>query len=463
MAIEKIKIHIPVDTDATTATMYFPLNIAKQRGIFESVIGKNILVTPEGATGDSEAIKALYKPKQDDTEQDENKNILSLAIADPTALAGLYENKHTEGEDVEKIRVIGALINKLSFWAISKKKDNSCLITNYDPIIVYTAQYKTSNMIGLRLSEDKQEKEKEQKDESAQEGQDSNKGPVTPVNPGEEFEKLSEEKTLIITPDILRVAEHSTQNNVHILTSYAKNNDNNALPAPDNIDSDYITTAIFAHTDDIKDSEKRKLIVKVIKAIQKARFVLFSSDDIAVETLKSMGCITKINPQDTNGSPKYDDEKITIIAKKVVELMSEGPLYPYEMNIYRKQWRNTMAASRSTAVSALRYGQYVDNEIVIEAENALAKELGIRSINHLPKWLREVVGWIRAARWSDIIIGIFAVGVIALILYLWQKKIPLLEFVGYITIGGGSVAGSVLRPTYYAMKIRDRIQKKKRK
>ena len=152
MAITNIKIYIPVEKTATTATMYFPLNMADQRGIFKSVIGENISIMIEGQKGDSEAIKALY-PKQDDAKQD-NNNTLSLAIADPTALVKLYKNRYTTDGGVKKIKVIGALINRLSFWAISKKKDEKdnkdeeCSLTDYTTIITYTEEYRTSYMIG---------------------------------------------------------------------------------------------------------------------------------------------------------------------------------------------------------------------------------------------------------------------------------------------------------------------------
>ena len=378
--ISKIIIYIPVPTDQTTTSMYLPLFIAKEKGIINETLKEYnssnidvVIQTPDKETGDRQAIDAM-----NDCEDSE---ILALAIADPTAL----QQNHKESI------VIGALISKLSFWAISKDKSKK----EINELVYYDPRFMTGNMIGNKLQNDL--------------GILPSKAHAVGI--GEEikyFNKYSKD-ALIITPDLLRVAEKCTcekegvEPQAHLKISFATNEDPNIR-----VDKDYITTAIFARRSDLSDKSRKVLIGAIIESIQIAKFILYSSEEISKEIFLKMDWIKQIK----------NESIIDKISKFVINRMQEEKFYPYDTNITKRQWNNTFRNVKHK----LRYHKFVDNSVVFKSERTLANELGITFLNFLPKPLIAILYYIKLYWWT---VPLFLFGIILIYIqfkYDWAES-----------------------------------------
>ena len=133
---------------AANAFLYLPTYIAKHAGIFKTT-NPNIDVDfqkidrragDRGARGDASAIESVI-------EAGEDSSFIPIALCDPMVI---FENQfETHRED---LRVIGTLIDKPPFWAISIFERECETIEDmgdfFDSIIYYTGNFLTGNYIG---------------------------------------------------------------------------------------------------------------------------------------------------------------------------------------------------------------------------------------------------------------------------------------------------------------------------
>lgn len=109
--------------------MYLPIYLAREKGIFESVIThtpgyENYEITvsfnepksSDEATigGDREAVELMLSESEKG-----HPNKLCIAIADPVTIFKSYKNTNSRND----IKVIGQLINKFPFWVVGKYDD----------------------------------------------------------------------------------------------------------------------------------------------------------------------------------------------------------------------------------------------------------------------------------------------------------------------------------------------------
>lgn len=375
MTISKIKIFIPVPTGHSTTSMYLPLFIAKEKGIVNDVImniiDKEVEVVIESSQtpGDFEAISAMSNCKEQGT--------LALAIADPTGL-----------QDNLQAIVVGALVSKLSFWAIANEmKDN---LSRYERLVYYDEKLKTGSMIGKLL--------RKRLNIVAE-----NEFRVSRI--GDEMNHLDDPKKLIITPDLLSVAAKHVKGNAFRIVNFSMKDRKSEITDDDvliDIDDEYITTAIFAKKMDVVDKDRAKLIRAIIMSFQKAKFVLYSSKQIATETFKEMGCIKELTK-----SGQYSEKNISDIVEYVIERMQIEKIYPYDTNISKKQWEKTVKEKD------LDYYKFVNNKIVYEAEKELAKELGVSYKNYVPKFIVSIIHYLKR-NWRAVVIALVVMSVLIL-------------------------------------------------
>ena len=305
---------------AAQAVMYLPVFVAKEKGLFSTLIPdtKINLCTAEG---DYDAISKMHNDNlsTDDT--------FAIAIADPNAI-----------KNVEDARIIRALIDRLSFWGVSKKNidchKNGISKSEFEKVVHYDKNLITGYQIGLTLCQK----------EGITDCQ-------TTKTLGNEFKYLNK-KNIIITPDLLRVAIQCVNNNAHINYHFAK--------ADRYLPNNYITTAIITSKWCINNSEETAKLIRVIEAIQKAKSIIYSSKQIAREILINMDCMKNVA-----ANKKVD------VANFIIQIINDDRIYPSDLNISKEQWESTNTNSDKV------FSEYVYNDIVLEAERIIAQQFGI--------------------------------------------------------------------------------------
>ena len=316
---------------AAQAVMYLPIYVAQQKGIFDTMLsdcGARVII--HDTNGDFDAINEMNIVNYN-TDQDS----FAIAIADPYAI---------NNETVENARIIGALIDRLSFWGVSMNtidchKKRGIEKSVFSKVVYYDDNLITGHRIGraVRIKADIKEEKL-----------------ITTL--GEEFDYLEEEKTMIITPDLLAIALSYVNKKAHINYHFAKGD----IYMP----SDYLTTAIMTSEWCLDNNPNvTKILVRVIEAIQKAKSIIYSSKQIAKEILMNM---------DVQGIKTIADvEKKNAVADFIINIINEDRIYPSDMNISENQWESTFPNHD------MNFSNYVNNDIVLQAEKSIASQFGI--------------------------------------------------------------------------------------
>ena len=131
------------------AFLYLPTYIAKYTDIFKTKnpdldVDFQTIDWEEGETravGDSAAVERVIEAGRD-------PSLIPIALCDPMAI---FDNRFEE--DRQNLRVIGTLIDKPPFWAISTLHEQEFktieeVAKNFDTIIYYTGELQTGNYIG---------------------------------------------------------------------------------------------------------------------------------------------------------------------------------------------------------------------------------------------------------------------------------------------------------------------------
>ncbi len=307
---------------AAQAVMYLPVYVAQEKGIFSTLL-PDTKVNLIPANGDYDAII-----KMNDDNVSVDANTFAIAIADPNAI-----------KDVDDARVIGSLIDRLSFWGVSKKKidchKKGINKSVFNKVVHYDENLITGYKIGIAV------RNKE------------NINDCRTINKlGEEFAQI-EEQTIVISPDLLTIANLCVNEEAYINYHFA--NADRYMP------NTYITTAIMTSKWCLqKEFDESLKLVNVIEAIQKAKSIIYSSKQIAKEILINMDCMKSISED------KKDD-----VADFIIQIINNDRIYPSDLNISKEQWESTNTNSGEP------FSDYVYNEIVLRAEKKIADQFGI--------------------------------------------------------------------------------------
>ena len=242
----KVKFFRTVD-----AFLYLPTYIAQYRGIYRQ-IDKQLNVEFHTPGSDWLALKTMI-------EESKNNDTVPIAICDPFVMfnGGLTQL----GLKPTDMRVLGAIITKVPFWAVDKTnieiKEEERL-QQFDNIIYYNNRLITGYYIGRRTAEIAGIQDE------------------WPVNFGEEFRSQQfsnpNVKTLAVTCDIIAMAQNhdAPHNPISINHHYAKNPHY----------KDFITTALVTTAGVCQ--RHPEYTATVLNGIQSSMGVLLSSEEVAL-------------------------------------------------------------------------------------------------------------------------------------------------------------------------------------
>jgi hypothetical protein len=325
---------------AADAFIYLPTYVAEEYGIFEALLDNTSVEFPalEKDKGDENAISKML-------EASEKADTIAIAIGDPTAFLDMNEEKTRD------VRVIGTVINKLSFWAVNHSEKTFETVdkfgAEFNKIIHYNGEFITGNYLGKRVSQLSNVKGKE-------------------VNFGEEIDVLENpdetEKQLAITADIVKIAKGlvKSDNPLKIHYHFSKSTEDEF--------KGFITTGIITTKKCCEQYGDQ--LSKIIEGIQKSILMLYSSEKVAQLVCEKISAKQNISLQVAE-------------IKKIIELIKNEEFYPADLNINREDWNKAVRARADIRLWKnedkinTSFDKYVDNRFVHNAEKSLAKQLGI--------------------------------------------------------------------------------------
>jgi hypothetical protein len=353
---------------ATNSFLYLPIYIARDLEIFQTVLSSEkrlrdkyqiniVFEDPQPREGDATAIKKMLRDCNDTT--------VAVAIGSPVA----FLNPNMRDDVFKDVKVIGAIINKLTFWAVDHERKTYNKIEDlkgkFSKIIYPKEQFVTGCYLGRKV---------QQKTDIA----DENLISVdfdTEINKLREVVKEEKNNTgIAITADIATLAEATIGNDseLHINHHFSKW-------------GDFLTTGIITSRESCEKFSD--IIVKVIEAIQKSIAILYSSEktarkicaDIAIEHFSD-----KFTTQEKIKKEKEESEAI----KKIIQLMNDEEFYPADLNISKDGWDKAVKALASTQqwdnddkntknIISDSFETFVDNKFVLDSEKSIAKQFGI--------------------------------------------------------------------------------------
>jgi len=336
---------------AADAFLYLPTYIAEEFDIFETLlkpygIDKFQFIT--SSRGDFEAIKLMLE---------ENMNThdsMAIAITDPTAFLST-RIPHHDSHHINDVRVIGAIINKLPFWAVNHVDRVFDSLYDFNSEFTRIIHYKEELITGYYLGN----KVKNY----------SRIGVSDKVDFGEEIPLLLkydgniDNKAVAITADIINLVKGMSNPISPLKINYRFSQE-----------GDFITTGVLTSKNCCKKNEKQ--LNKIVEAIQKSISMLYSSEKIA-ENICTI----------VSEKPKFNKSELRIkdIAK-IIELINEERFYPADLNIEKESWDKAVKALAKTEMWDMEleidtvnnsYNKYVSNEYILNSEKSIAKQFGI--------------------------------------------------------------------------------------
>lgn len=333
---------------AADAFLYLPTYVAEEYGIFETLLeplGIKKVEFHSSRNGDIEAIKTML------SENDNTKDSISIAIADPVA----FLSKQLKLVEVDEVRVIGAIIDKLPFWAVNhtdKKFDSiSDFSKEFSEVVYYNENLVTGHYLGIKV-----------KTSSKISGHGVSFGQeITTIN------KIAKEnparKAVAITADIISLVKGKClpQNQLKINYWFSK-------------EGPFLTTGILTSKKCCEHNSK--ILIRIIEAIQKSISIIYSSNKIAEQV-----CKTVSEKPTFNSLPLTTNE-----IKSIIDLIYEEKFYPADLNISEEGWNKAVKAIAKTehwesedenAAINTSFTKYVDNSFVLVSEMTIAKQFGI--------------------------------------------------------------------------------------
>jgi len=354
--MEKEKFYINIYR-ATDSFLYLPAYIAENLKILQTELdsiekycGKYEFVVNfvklESKKGDEEAIRMMLK--------DVGTNTVAIAIGSPVA----FFKSDMEKDLIQNIRVVGAMIDKSTFWAVDHK-NVSCdeigmLKGKFSRVIHPNENYITGYYLGKktrRLAK-------------------INDGAL--VDFGTEIAELKQcnvgtSEAIAITADIATLAKEISCDNpkLHINHKFSIS------------EKKFLTTGIITA---IKFCEEfPDIIERIIESIQKSIVILYSSRETA-EKICTEVATSKFKDQFCE--PNTQTKSIS----KIVEMMYEEKFYPADLNISKECWDKAIDALAKTDqwedeykndILAHSFYEYVVNKFVLNSEKSIADQFGI--------------------------------------------------------------------------------------
>ena len=348
---------------AADAFLYLPTYIAEYRGIYEE-ISKTLKVsfnTPERPdSGDLPALRSMINDSR-------KGDTLPIAICDPFVMfsSGLH------GMDIQPtdLRVLGAIITKVPFWAIDSKEGEISedeFGKEFKRIIYYNEKLRTGHYIGARTAHL------------------ANINDVNPVYFGQEFETLfrnREKRTLAVTCDVISMGIFhdypDKQKQISVNHCYSNN------PHYKN----FVTTALVTTAEVCK--KYPEYTAEVLQGVQASLGILRSSREIALSVCKELAEENEFyGPQHLiNGQmQKLTDDQV----EWIIDRIYEGDFYPNTLEITKIQWEETLESHavgygfgrKAFDEGKSQYDTIVDMEYLLNGQRKYLKSVGV-SIDRL--------------------------------------------------------------------------------
>lgn len=330
---------------ATDTFLYLPVYIADDLDILKTILGGT-----QDIGGKKYDINIeLVSPKQNRNKGDEgailemlqntNDNTVAIAICSPVSF---LNSKIINTEETNNVRVVGAIINKLAFWALATNNHRdeiqkiSDFGNHFKNVIYPNNEYITAHYLGEKI-----------KKEANIVGVSDN------VDFGAEIEKLRDHNNAVaVTANIAALAEAlGTTVPSHINYSFSEK------------EGEFLTTGIVTSK---KSCEQfPNIIEKIIDSIQMSIAILYSSEKTA---RKNCAEIAKKSEFSEKFSKDVDETSDSI--KKIIELVYKEEFYPkHDLRITKESWGEAVAAFAKIGAgeSKVLFEKYVDNSFVLKS------------------------------------------------------------------------------------------------
>jgi hypothetical protein len=335
MRLKKLKIF-----KATEAFLYLPIYIAKDLKIFETLLECDEVEIDETSGGDINAITTMF---EENKKTDIDPYTIAIAIADPIVL--LQPNMP------ENVKIVGAVINKSTFWAVStRKKGNTINLKNDSILICPNENYRTGNYWGEKT----RKKENIEKKELVEFGEE--------ITKFKDISERNDSQVTAITADIAALVDERNDGWFRITKSFSTN-------------GEFLTTGIIVS----KESCEKyiEVIEKIIEAIQTSITILYSSK---ITAKRICADIAKAKFSDKFSGKEINEHSKQI--EKIIDLMYDEEFYPNDLSISKESWDKAVEAlgdvqgwkSEETEENKASFVRYVDNSFVLKS---ITKRFGI--------------------------------------------------------------------------------------
>jgi len=382
---------------ATDAFLYLPTYIAEQLGIFETVLGTLVSgVVFENSKGDLEAIKDMLA-------ENNKSNTLSIAIADPVVFLSPRLQNAKDKISKDNIRVIGAIINRLPFWAVDHL-ENTILESipdfreNFDSIIHCGSDYATGHYLGTLVR-----------------NQAGISGGIQNAEFGNEISTLNErscERAVAITADIVSVVQ-AERKGLHINYKFSVK------------EGEHITTGVL--TTEKRCNDNGEILDKIMESIQKAISILYCSSKTAENICAQL--------------KETKDKNVDLCdIRRIIQLIQEEKFYPADLNITKESWDKAVKALSLTQqlgdedknikkTLSKSFYKFVDNSFVLNSERHIAKQFGIdldsfKLIDITKNILLRLFKWIFTWFKNALVLNIFIFLIFFILIFVCQEHFP---------------------------------------
>ncbi|MDO9256939.1 MAG: hypothetical protein Q7U54_15570 [Bacteroidales bacterium] len=351
---------------AADAFLYLPVYIAKELKIFKSLLKDDSIsiIFPDIKTeGDINAIQEMLSMNENAI-HNRRKNIIPICISDPTAF---LSKKIGTNFDVKECVVIGALINKIPFWAVDRHHiyydSFEKLCASFTDVIYYDKELLTGHHLGKRFIK-----------------QNEDCIPHLTKKVGAEFEVLNntyegfksrgenDKSAVALTADIVTVVkglmEKEKNENADFSVNYYFSREKDTL----------ISTGILTTKQAISKRENYRILCKIVEGIQKSISIIESSEEIATDICLRVATEKKMAAIDKE------------VARKIIERINDENFYPADLNIDKKEWDNSIIAlgknegwtpEKLELISATSYNNHVNDEFLKYSLREISKQFGI--------------------------------------------------------------------------------------
>lgn len=339
---------------AADAFLYLPVYIAKELKIFDSLIKDNSVLVKfvdVEQEGDIIAIKSMLK-KDIEAIHNKRKNIIPICISDPIAfLSKGIGNDY----DINQCVVIGALINKIPFWAVNHNNvyydTFEQLCSNFTDVVHYDKDLLTGYYLGKKFKSVNSECDVHLAKKVGSEFKVLN-------DTYQGFKERGEEgkNAVAITADIVTVVkglmdeEKNKKEEFSVNYYFSKGKES------------LISTGILTTQNAANKRENHRILCKIIEGIQKSISILECSEEIASDICLRIANEKKIASIDIN------------VARKIIERINDENFYPADLNINKDEWDNSIIAlGKVEQWNEAKRRDYLSNSFAKHINNSFLK------------------------------------------------------------------------------------------